>query len=204
MTTSKYLNLFKALPVNQRARSFSTDYIGMGVLVEDSVMENYGKAEVDKFVKGLVPTDSQMNQTFHKSWKKVRDASIEQLVVEQIVHYFTTYGFEALGFYNEDSVYLPNERLELEAQGGITFYVLRGITAKEVADRVEHIITSGIALSDSDLTDLVDVIKDQGLTVDPSISTNREMKVRLYRMLNITPEDPVEYLRLQVYSRARK
>jgi hypothetical protein len=199
MTTSKYLNLFKALPVNQRARSFSTDYIGMGVLVEDSVMENYGKAEVDKFVKGLVPTDSQMNQTFHKSWKKVRDASIEQLVVEQIVHYFTTYGFEALGFYNEDSVYLPNERLELEAQGGITFYVLRGITAKEVADRVEHIITSGIALSDSDLTDLVDVIKDQGLTVDPSISTNREMKVRLYRMLNITPEDPVEYLRLQVY-----
>lgn len=196
---SEYLKLFKALPVKQRTNSFSTNYIEHGVLVEDSVVLAYGKSKIDEFVKQLVPTDSQINKTFHKSWKKVRDASIEQLVAEQLIHYFTTYGLESLGLYNEDTVYLPNEQLELEGTGGVTFYVLRGITPDEVAKSVQRIISSGMALSDDDLNSLVAVIKDQKLSPDPSTSNNREMAVRLYDMLNITPENPVEYLRLQVY-----
>jgi hypothetical protein len=195
-----YVNLFKALPVEARTKSFSTKYIDKGVLVEDSVIEAHGTAKVSKLVRTLVPTDSQMNKTFHKSWKKVRDASIEQLVIEQIIHYFTTYGFEAFGFYNEDSVYIPNEKLELDAKGGITFYVLRGITQDELAKAVNRIISSGMALSDQDLTDLVKIIKDRKLQIDPATSSNREMAVRLYGLLNITPKDPVEYLRLKIYN----
>jgi hypothetical protein len=194
-----YLDLFKALPVKRRSKTFSTKYIAKGVLVENSVVKAYGD-EVDAFVQSLVPTDSQMNKTFHKSWRKVRDASIEQLVIEQIIHYFTTYGFEELGFYNEESVYIPNENLELEAEGGITFYVLRGITKKDLADKVNKIISSGIALSDQDLSALVDVIKDKKLKVDPATSSNREMTVRLYDLLGTIPKDPVEYLRLRIYN----
>jgi len=194
-----YVNLFKALPVGKRTKSFSTKYLDKGVLVEDSVIEAHGTAKVAKLVRSLVPTDSQMNKTFHKSWKKVRDASIEQLVIEQIIHYFTTYSFEALGFYSKETVYIPNEKLELEAKGGITFYVLRGITRDELIDVVHKLISSGIALSDQDLTDLVKVIKDQKLKIDPAKSSNREMAVRLYNLLDITPKDPVEYLRMKVY-----
>jgi hypothetical protein len=196
---NEYLSLFKALPVEHRTKSFSTDYISHGVLVENSVVDKYGKGEVTQLIKQLVPSDSQLNKTFHKSWKKVRDASIEQLVVEQLIHYFTTYGLEALGFYNEDTVYLPNEELELEGKGGITFYILRGITPDEISKSVQRIISSGIALSDSDLSSLITVIVDQKLPVDPSTSSNREMAVRLYELLGIIPEDPVEYLRLQIY-----
>lgn len=194
-----YVNLFKSVPVEERTKSFSTKYIDKGVLVEDSVVETYGNARVSRIVRNLVPADSQMNKTFHKSWKKVRDASIEQLVLEQIVHYFTTYGLEGLGIYNEDTVYIPNESLELEAKGGITFYVLRGITKTELSEKVDRVVESGMALSDQDLKDLISVIKEQNLQVDPSSSANRELTVMLYKLLKITPKDPVEYLRLQVY-----
>lgn len=195
-----YLNLFKSVPVKERTKTFSTDYLESGVLIEDSVLSDYSRTEVSKFVKALVPTNSQLNKTFHKSWRKVRDASIEQLVAEQIAHYFTTYGLGSIGLYNKDTVYLPNEALELEEEdGGFTFYVLRGITADEVCDSIHRIISSGMALSDSDLDSLVAVIKNEGLKVDPSVSSNKEMAVRLYDLLKITPENPVEYLRLQVF-----
>jgi hypothetical protein len=195
-----FVNLFKALPVEARSKSFSTEFIDKGVLVEDSVIEAHGSTKVSKLVRSLVPTDSQMNKTFHKSWKKVRDASIEQLVIEQVIHYFTTYGFEALGFYNEDTVYIPNEKLELEAKGGITFYVLRGITQQELGKQVDRLIASGIALAEQDLNDLVKIIKDRRLQINPATSSNREMAVRLYNLLKIVPEDPVEYLRLRIYN----
>lgn len=194
-----YLNLFKAAPVLVRTNSFSTDYIEYGVLVEDSVVSKYTKEQIIGLVRHLVPTKSQMAKTFHKSWKKIRDASIEQLVAEQLIHYFTTYGLESLGFYSADTVYIPDEKLELDGTAGITFYVLRGITYDEITNGVHNIISSGIALSDSDLKDLVTVIEQQSLPVDPSVSNNKELSVRLYDMLKITPSDPVEYLRLQVY-----
>jgi hypothetical protein len=194
-----YLNLFKAVPVCERVNSFSIDYIEYGVLVEDSVISRYTNTQITDLVKHLVPSKSQMNKTFHKSWEKVRYASVEQLVAEQLTHYFTTYGLESLGFYNSDTIYIPNEKLELDSSGGITFYILRGITYDEIVSAVYNIISSGMALSDSDLKDLVDIIKQQSLQIDPSISNNREMSVRLYDMLKITPSDPSEYLRLQVY-----
>lgn len=195
----EYLNLFKSLPVEARTETFSTDFLDLGVLVEDAVVQKYGKKKVRSFVEHLIPKDSELNKTFHKSWKKVRDASIEQLVLEQVAHYITTYGFEEAGIYNENTVYIPNETLTLEAEGGITFLALRGITQIEIEKRVGDMLESGIALSDSDLDDLISVIKDRSLAIDPAHCANREMKVRLYDVLNLVPSDPVEYLRLQVY-----
>lgn len=194
-----YVNLFKALPVKTRTESVSFDYIDHGVLVEDSVAESYSQTKIKQVIKTLVPSNSQMNKTFHKSWKKVRDASMEQLVTEQLLHYFTTYGFESLGIYSEGTVFIPNEELKLEGEGGVTFYVLRGITPDEASEAVQRIVASGMALSDTDLDDLVSVIKEQKLPIDPAKSANREMSVRLYDLLGVIPKDPVEYLRLQVY-----
>ena len=53
--------------------------------------------------------------SFHKSWSVVRDASMEQLVTQQIIHYFTTYGFQELGVYSDATIYIPNEVLESPA-----------------------------------------------------------------------------------------
>jgi len=196
-----YLNLFKALPLphgGKRVTTFSTDFLDQGVLVEESIVSVYGNSFA-QYIKKLIPSDAEMNKTFHKSWKKIRDASMEQLVIEQIMHYFTTYNLENLGMYNEETVYLPNEVLELQAKGGITFYILRAITSMEMKEKVDLLLSSGMALSEPDLDDLVTVIKEQGFKIDINSCANREMKVHLYEMLGITPKDPIEYLRLQVF-----
>ncbi len=44
----------------------------------------------------------QANQTFHKSWQTIADSSYEQLAIQQIAHYITTYGFERLGVYQQE------------------------------------------------------------------------------------------------------
>ncbi|RLF67440.1 MAG: hypothetical protein DRN26_02435 [Thermoplasmata archaeon] len=194
-----YMRLFKALPVEKHTKSFSAEYIDKGVLVEDSVIQTYGN-RVDMFVRNLVPSNSEINKTFHKSWKKVRDASIEQLVAEQVLHYFSTYGLESLGLYNENTIYIPNEELKLDGKGGITFYVLRGITLAEIAEGVNRIISSGIALIDQELEDLQAIVRGNNLQVNLAICNNRELRVRLYKMFGTIPEDPVEYLRLIVYN----
>lgn len=195
----EYINLFKALPVATRTPEYSPHFISDGVMVEGSVMATYGADVIRSVIDKLVPKNSDINKTFHKSWKKVRDASLEQLVMEQTLHYFTTYGLESMGLYNEDSVYIPNEVLKLDEEGGITFLVIRGITPEEMNEKVTSLLRSGLALSDSDLDDLIVTITEYNLTVDPADSANREMKVRLYDKLNIVPADPVEFLRLQVY-----
>ena len=54
---------------------------------------------VDKAV-GLSP--EQMNQALHKSWAKIKEADLEDLVIEQLAHYVTTYGKQSPGFYLEE------------------------------------------------------------------------------------------------------
>jgi len=195
----EYIKLFKALPVTEKTNEISSTYLKYGVLVEDSVIKKYSSLQLLQIVKKLVPQDSEINKTFHKSWRKIQDSHHQQLVIEQIFHYFTTYGLEMLGCYDKGTIFIPNEELKLEGKGGIPFYVLRGITTDAITDKVKNILSSGIALSDDDLNNLIKVISKENLVVDPAVCNNREMKVRLYDLLNITPTDPIEYLRLQVF-----
>jgi len=193
------LSLFKAAPVDKNSKTFSMDYINFGVLVEESVISKYSKRKVKEFVMDLVPANSELNKTFHKSWDKVKDSPIGILVAEQILHYMSTYGLAEMGLYNDSTVYIPNEELNLDDDGETTFYVLRGITVDEMLVRTNKILSTGVALNDNDLDSFIKIIKKYKLAIDPSLCRNREMAVRLYSILKITPEDPLEFLRLQVF-----
>ena len=48
----------------------------------------------------------QANATFHKSWEKIRSADIRQLVLEQMIHYMTTYDYSRMGIYDPSTVCL--------------------------------------------------------------------------------------------------
>ena len=120
MINKATLRLFKALPIDSKkkknpSKELLEKTIKKGFVFSPEVIANYSNYEpLIKLVKeeyGL--TAEQLNNSFHKSWIKVRDASDEQLFLEQILHYITTYGFEALGIYDKGLVYIPNEKLEI-------------------------------------------------------------------------------------------
>lgn len=113
------IRLFKAVEVTDKNKTreipteIMAETIQRGFVFSPVVAGNVSDHNLTKLIEtiekevGLTP--EKLNSSFHKSWEKIRDASDEQLLIEQLIHYFTTYGLENMGLYNKDTVYIPNE-----------------------------------------------------------------------------------------------
>jgi hypothetical protein len=207
------IRLFKGVPVKDASKvasvadqaSLLKETMPFGFIIAPQVIANYSSAEIKEIVKiakeeaGL--SGSQMNSTFHKSWNKVKDAPICQLVIEQIVHYITTYGHEHLGIYNKDTVFIPKEELNVPGiEDGFPFVVIKGYTSDEIEDKLMVLLSSGIALKEDTLKDVVNVAISLDFG-DEQLSKvkNKEARAMLYDYLDKVPSDPVEFLRFLVY-----
>jgi len=211
---SALLRLFKALPVEEHGEypihiechnAILKDTIKYSFILSPEIIEAYQEdlpATIQLVAKEVGLSGSQMNNSFHKSWKKVQDASIEQLVIEQIVHYFTTYGFKELGIYDKETVYIPNETLEIPdiELDTIPLIVIRGLTKDEIKVKLLSLLQSGVALHEDTLKDIAKIAKFVALNAT-EIETikNKEILCMLYKQLNIIPENPIEFLRYLLY-----
>jgi hypothetical protein len=213
--TNETLRLFNALPVTADvvpATSVNRDLFDVtirnGYIFSPVVLGNYSNQEL----KNLIPainellgvSDAQMNATLHKSWLKVESASSFQLIIEQILHYLTTYGFEAMGLYNEDIVYFPNEVLELPANinvNRIKLTVIKGYTPEELKEKLMGLLGSGIALKSETVQDIVAIAKKTvGFSNnDLQLVKNKEAMIALCDHLGLAPADPAKFLRLLLY-----
>lgn len=143
-----------------------------------------------------------MNASFHKSWKKVKDASIVQLLVEQLTHYITTYGFESMGVYDESTVYIPTEELDVPNLNldELRFVVIKGYSKEEIKEKLLALLETGIALKEETIDDVVDVALYVGIDVeDLERVNNREVRITLYDYLDIIPRNPTEFLRFVIF-----
>ena len=205
------IKLFKAIPIETKkkkiaSKSLLKQTIELGFIFSPYVIYNYTEKELlnlIKIIKSEVGLSSeQMNKSFHKTWAKIKNASMEQLVLEQIIHYITTYGFESLGIYDKNSVYIPNEKLEIPELklDKIVLTIINGYTAKELKKKVLDMLGSGIALKSDTIEAIVDIAKNVKLTPSEVENIkNREVKIALYNEFNIVPSEPVEFLRYVVY-----
>ena len=209
------IRLFKALPITKKGKktnkSLLTQTVKKGFLFAPEVVANYSEAELQTFVKvveeNLGLSAEKANNVFHKSWKKVATADIEQLVAEQIVHYITTYGFERLGIYDKDTVYIPSEKLKIPKidVDKISLVVIKGYTKAELKDKLIFLLSSGIALKEDTKRDVIDVALFVGLTEDGiALIKNKEVRVALYDYLGMIPENPIEVLRFIIYKSINK
>lgn len=136
------------------------------------------------------------NAAFHKSWSVIKEASMEALVAQQIVHYITTYGFEELGIFSHDSIYIPKEELNLPAiKSDIPLTVIKAMTSADILEAIIK-LASGVALSKESLNDIMTIVQTNKYknTFVEQIN-NRELKALLNDYYNIVPTEPVEFLR---------
>jgi hypothetical protein len=197
------LRLFNAVLVNNKVEHF--DYSAFKRTIKNGyVLSPYipvtSPLLLDTIESVVGISGEKANSSFHKSWSVIKNSTMEQLVIQQIVHYITTYGFERLGIYSEDTVYIPHEALELPAiTTDIPLTVIKAMTVDEILDNILVLAESGIALSKETLTDIMTVIKALHYAGDfvPQVK-NRELKALLYDFYNIAPIEPVEYLRYLV------
>jgi len=205
------LRLFKALPVIHLKRTkklndaILKETIRRGFLFSSDIVFDYSEEALRKLIpiieKEVGLTPEKMNATFHKSWKKVKETPIEQLIFEQIIHYFTTYGFEALGIYDENSVYIPYEKLEIpELKENIKLTLIKGYTDEELKEKILKLLQSGIALKEETIKDIVEVIKYVGIDKKEIDNVkNKEVRITLYDLLDLFPQNPIEFLRYVIY-----
>lgn len=205
------LRLFKAIKIEstkQRAlpAEIMQESIKRGFVFSSEVAGSY----TDKELLALLPviekevglTAKQMNQSFHKSWAKIKSSDIETLVIEQLLHYITTYGYESLGIYSNETVYIPAEKLEIPdiKTGAIKLTVIHGYTIDQLKEKLLSISGSGIALKEDTVKAIADLAIYSKVTKGEIEGVkNKELKIILYDHLGIIPEAPVEFLRYVVY-----
>lgn len=188
------LRLFKAFTLWDEKDSFSNKTISSvekGLLYTRDVTNDI--KEIAEELYGVKP--EQWNQTFHKSFGTVIDTPIEKLVAQQILHYFTTYGLESLGIYDQDLVYIPKEDLGIpDVEQDIELKVIRNISEEELEKRLMTLLTSGIALSKQTIKDIM-ILSDYIDIDSVDDIKNREVKLALYDKYNLVPSDAHEFLR---------
>jgi hypothetical protein len=210
------IRLFRAVLIETKKRKKPSKkvlerIIKSGFLLNNEIIGNYSDTELEKIITKIEEivglSGSQANSSFHKSWKKIKEIGLEQLVVEQLVHYLTTYGFERLGIYDESTIYIPNEILDIPSLKieKLSLILIRGYTKEELKQKLLSLLNSGIALKEDTIKDVLDVATYLQLDIN-EIETikNREVKIALYDYLAIVPENPVELLRYLIFKATNK
>ena len=206
------ITLFKAVKITAGNKSnieneakIHAITIPKGFMLTPEVISGYkgNLTNLITIIEGLLSLSAkQLNATFHKSWDKIANASQEQLVVEQLMHYITTYGYKALGIYDEDTVYIPDEVLEIPELkiGKIKLVVIKGLTTEEIRAKLLEFVNSGVALKTETVEAVMTLFEDYKLTIDEiNAVKNKEVKTRLYGLNNMVPESPVEFLRYFIF-----
>lgn len=189
------LRLFKGY-LGEKTNNINEKALKYGLLIPDSANDEIVDIAIDMYGKD----GKKWNQTFHKDFEIVKNAQIEDLIAQQMIHYITTYGFESLGMYDNDLVYIPRERLEIPELDleNIEFITIKPLTSDELTEKLMTLVTSSIALSEQTVEDvkvLSDFIdKDRFDEV-----SNREIKTYLYDKYNIMPKNPDDFLRYMLF-----
>ncbi len=199
------LSLFNAVQVGNKKRLPKvTEGYSMGATIPHGfILSPEAQSVCDDKLFDLI-TDTigisgeKANAAFHKSWKVIEESSDFELRLQQILHYITTYGFEAVGIYSQDSVYIPAEVLNIpKLKDGIKLVVIKGLTKEEVLEKIVK-LGSGIALKPDTMESIMEIITGNMYDVVTEILPvikNKELKSKIYDAYDIMPTEPTEYLR---------
>lgn len=189
------LRLFKGY-LGDKSEVFSKEGLKYGLLIPNTASSIVVKEAIDMYGK----KGEEWNNTFHKSFQKVKETPLEILIEQQIVHYITTYGFESLGFYDKDTVYIPRESLEIPelVDDKIEFISIKPMTEEELSKKLMILLTSGIALSKQTISDVM-ILSDYIDKERFDEISNKEIRIFLYDKYNIMPKNSEIFLRFLIF-----
>lgn len=187
----KTLKLFNAVLAKESNKSPSVQEDGY--IIESSAMWAYDR--IVAYYKKEQLSGNDLNKTFHKSWKKIKDSSRFELFVEQILHYISTYGSDF-----QDEIYIPNEVLNVP-DVKLTYKVIKGYTKEELIEKCLSLLKSGIALKEETINDILSVLVDElkyTFTGKEGIK-NKEAIIKIADLYSVLPSDTMEFFRYIIY-----
>ena len=187
----KTLKLFNAVVAKDSTKdAFVSE---KGYIIEPDAL--WAKQEIVRFYENEKLDGFESNKTFHKSWKKIMNSSREELWMEQIRHYVSTYGSNF-----SDEIYIPNEVLDIP-DVKLTFKVIRAYSNKEMTDKCLSLLQSGMALKEETIHEILSVLVDElayKFTGEENIK-NKEAMVIIADTYNVLPKDTMSFFRYIIY-----
>ena len=133
------------------------------------------------------------NATFYRRWTDVTEKSRLELLIDQLLHYFSTYGtYFAFG-----NGYVPNEGADVIPYG--EYKTILPISSEELAEKCLDILVSGIALKQSTMVACADFLITEKLPFDIDSIKNREAQIYLCDRLGKTPTEANALFRYIIY-----
>lgn len=207
------LRLFKSIYVEEGATERLTEddllkLTSKGLLLHANIYFN-NRAELESAIESALDIYQvnmfTLSNTFHKTWKTVEEINPALHYLQQVIHYISTYGFDALGIpYDAGNSYIPEEKISYpENTAPYNFTIIRAIDLKNIVERVEVLLSSGVALSQQQVDDVVYLlgfIETKGLSCNFDLVKNKEVKATLWLKLENKPFISVdEFLRVLTY-----
>lgn len=181
-------------------RSF-TELLGKGILLlneNNEPFSGYISARLVEAICDRYEVSNRLNNPFHATWDKVANADYRQLIVEQVLHYLSTYGREAFGLCaapvvpTESFQFPDNQPLPVES-----LTILHVVNAEVANDIVEHTLTTVTAPHKNDMVFYSTYCKNT--TLSPEKVKSNELRTLLYTMKDMYPEDEDEFIRYLLY-----
>ena len=190
MKTLKLFNVVISLETMSNEPYIDTE---LGIIIEPKAV--YAKDRIIEFYKKEKLSGNDLNKTFHKSWKKIKESTRIDLLLEQIKHYLSTYGTNF-----EGEVYIPNEILKIP-DTKLIFKVIKGYSKDVLIEKCLNLLQSGIALKEETINDLLSLLVDDlRFTNFSSVKIrNKEAIIKIADMYGIYPKDTIEFFRYIVY-----
>jgi hypothetical protein len=188
------LKLFNAVPKGPSMEVDPQKTLEYGVMLDRHAV--YASKEILNYFKKNKLSAEQLNATFHKSWKVIKNSSRLELWMHQILHYMTTYGTN----HESDYIYFPAETLEIPELTKIPLTLIRGLEKEALIEKCLNLLRSGIALDEETVDAVLELLA--GLNYEfKSVDEikNKEALVKIIAQTGVYPTHASEFLRYLVY-----
>lgn len=155
---------------------------------------SWAQKEIIEYYRKEALAGNDLNKTFHKSWSVIKNSTREELALQQILHYASTYG---TGF--EGEIYIPEEVLKVPGMK-LAFKVIRAYTKEEMVAKALGMLQSGMALKEETIDDVLALLVelDYTFTGDENIRNN-EAIVKIADLYGIIPTDFMGFFRYTLF-----
>jgi hypothetical protein len=170
-----------------------------GVVVSPTA--SYAIKQIRAYLKQNGVGEAEKNSSFWKDWQSVRTMSDYQMRLDQLLHYFSTYGMELFGIdaVKEGLVYVPIKIFTVQG-GPIALRVIDAAKPQELIDRCFALLNSGMALSQETIGDIIAALGECGYMITGKESIkNREAEIYFYMISGKLPVGSNSLFRYLVY-----
>ena len=192
-STLRLFNAIQAAPSREETpKHIHRRTISNGYILERGISYDNDTLDIIESIVGL--TGEKANASFHKSWKTIQDASIEELVFQQILHYASTYGLSAIDAFHSSTVFIPYEVIDMP-KGTVPLTFVRAVSAAKIRSMIIE-LGSGIALAQETIDEIMVIVKANRYSSDLAKEIgNHELSSLLHDHYGTVPNDPMDFLR---------